>query len=55
MFKSVGTSHRHDVLKEGVHDVKWDQLICRSCNYWHTPTKFVYRIAAVRGIRLPLR
>jgi hypothetical protein len=21
--------HRYDVSKEGVHDVKWDQLICQ--------------------------
>jgi hypothetical protein len=41
-------SHGYDFLKEGAHDVKWDQLICQ--NLQLNAIKIRIRIAAVRSI-----
>jgi hypothetical protein len=48
-------SHRYNVLKEWVHDVKWDQLICQQNSYTvlQRCTVFVFCHANLRttGIR----
>jgi hypothetical protein len=44
----IRPSDRYDVLKEGVHNVKWDQLICQKQQLHASKIH-----SAVRGIHLP--
>jgi hypothetical protein len=49
IFK-IFSSHRYDVLKEGVQDVKWDQMIFQILQLYGR--KIHIRVAAVRHICL---
>jgi hypothetical protein len=39
-------SHCYDVLKEGVQDVKWDQLICQKPQQHASKIRILYRSGA---------